>query len=425
MKRFFCLLTTIICCGSLLLTAQTTSPPQKDPEKPKQSQDTETLEYVEVVNVALILRALKKGQPVAGLQQKDFTLYENGKLRPLTSFQEIRRKVGQHTKDETPTDRVEEKTTPTPAAKKRLFFLFFRISEPDPKIPKTLDYFFSQVYREGDYVLLINGNQVFRITRRSQVEPVLVSFNTALAQLVEKRRLVKQKLTDDLEETVRQFLEENSKNPELQGKNLSMLFSKFKIAKQEFGYNSIGLAGEKLKAIAASLKKIDIEKWGFVFFQQDRFPFLHLNSIRVIHGSPTTKAKIRMALEQLTPKMSPQLSLQIIKDFQQAFIEANITSHLLLSHPTSMGKMSSLYLKHAAAYVDWQWAFRNISQATGGGIMVDNNFQESMVQAVEREDVFYRITYAPAAELPLKEKNAVKSASAPNCRILNSNTTAR
>jgi len=395
MKRLFCLLTTIFCCGSLLLTAQTTSPPKKDPDEPKRSQDTETLEYVEVVNVSLVLRALKKGQPVAGLQQKDFTLYENGKPRPLTSFQEIRRRVGQHTGDET--TRVEEKTTPAPAAKKRLFFFFFWISEPDPKIPKTLDYFFNQVYREGDYVLLMVGNRVFRIFRRSRVEPVLASFNTLLAQLVEKKRQAKQKLTDQLEESVRQFLEENRKNPGLQGENLRVLFSRFGIIKQEYGYNSIGLAGEKLEAIAASLKKIDIEKWGFVFFQQDRSPFLHLNSIRGLHGTPAAKAKIRQALDQLTPKASPQLSLQIIKDFQQAFIEANITSHLLLSNPTSMGKQGSLYLKHAAAYVDWQWAFRNISQATGGGIMVDNNFQESMVQAVEREDVFYRITYAPAA----------------------------
>ena len=99
-KHYFSLLTTIICCAGLLLPVQTTPPPQKDPDEPKQSQKSETREYVEVVNVSLVVRALKKGQPVAGLQQKDFTLYENGKPRTLTSFQEIRRKVGQHTEDE-------------------------------------------------------------------------------------------------------------------------------------------------------------------------------------------------------------------------------------------------------------------------------------------------------------------------------------
>jgi hypothetical protein len=198
LKQFFCLLTTIICCGSLVLTAQTTLSPQKDPDKPKQSQNTNTREYVEVVNVSLVLRALKKGQPVAGLQQKDFTLYENGKPMPLTSFREIRRKVGQH---------VEEKTAPAPAAKKRLFFLYFRVSEPDPKIQKALDYFFHQVYRDGDYALLMFGNRVFRITDHSQVEPVLASFNIALTQLVGKKRLAKQKLTDHLERLVREFIE--------------------------------------------------------------------------------------------------------------------------------------------------------------------------------------------------------------------------
>jgi len=388
MKQFFCLLTTILCCGSLLLTAQTTSLQKKDTDRQKQSQKTDSREYVEVVNVSLVLRALKKGQPAAGLQQKDFTLYENGKPMPLTSFQEIRRKVGQH---------VEDKTAPAPAEKKRLFFLYFRVSEPDPKIQKALDYFFHRVYRDGDYALLMFAGRVIPITRRYQVEPALAIFNTALARVVEKARLEKQKLNDRLEESVRQFLEENRKNSgALIEQNISVLVSNFRNAWQVYKQNNISLAGEKLKAIADSLKKVDLEKWGFVFYQQESFPFLNLQSIRGLSGPPAAKVRIRQALEQLTPNMSPRQSLQSIKDFKQAFIEANATFHLLLSNPTSMGKTGTLYLRHKTAHTDWQQAFRGISETTGGGIIEDNNVQKSLVQAVEREDVFYRLTYTPA-----------------------------
>jgi hypothetical protein len=390
LKQFCCLLTIIICCGSLLLTPKTTSPQKKEPDKPKQSQNTETREYVEVVNVSMVLRALKKGQPVAGLQQKDFTLYENGKPMPLTSFQEIRRKVGQH---------VEEKTTPAPAAKKRLFFLYFRVSEPDPKIQKALDYFFHQVYRDGDYALLMFASRVIPITRRYQVEPALALFNTALTRVVEKTRHEKQKLNDHLEQLVREFLEENRKNSgALMEQNISALVSNFKNAWRVYKQNNIFLAGEKLKAIADSLKKVDLEKWGFVFYQQDSFPYLNLRSIPGLSDTPHGRSgRLRRELEQIAPRMSQaQQSLQSIKNFKQAFIEANATFHLLLSNPTSMGKLGTLYLEQKIAHTDWQQAFRGISETTGGGIIEDNNVQKSLAKAVEREDVFYRLTYAPA-----------------------------
>ncbi|MFC2141110.1 hypothetical protein ACFLQP_02315 [Acidobacteriota bacterium] len=396
-KHLFSLLTTIICCTGLLLPVQTTPPPQKDPDKPKQSQMSETREYVEVVNVSLVVRALKKGQPVAGLQQKDFTLYENGKPRTLTSFQEIRRKVGQHTGDES--TRIEEKTTPAQVTKNRLFFFYFHISEPDTKIPKTLDYFFRQVYRKGDYALLMVGNRLFRIADRSRVKPVLTSFNTLLTQLTEKKRRAKQQLTDHLDRLAREFIEEINKDRAILMPNLTMFVSRFKLVQQEYQQGNISLAEENLKAIVASLKKIDIEKWGFVFYQEERHPFFRASSLRARKVSKMQMFEIQRYLEEeIGPKISSQQSVQTIKSFQQAFIEANVTLHLLLSDPTSMGKQGSNYLKHTVAHTDWQQAFRGISQASGGGTIVDNNFQESMAQAVEREDVFYRLTYAPDTE---------------------------
>ncbi|UCH97155.1 MAG: hypothetical protein JSV88_09980 [Candidatus Aminicenantes bacterium] len=390
LKQFVCLLITIFCCGSLVLTAQITPPQKTDLSIPKQLQDIFPPENTEVVNISLVLRALKQGQPVAGLQQKDFTLYEKGKPRPLTNFQEFRRKVGRH---------VEDKTTPAPAAKNRFFFLYFRVSEPDPKIPETLDYFFSQVYRDGDYALLIVGNRVFPITRRSQVEPALASFNTSLAHWVEKTSLARQKLAASLEQLVRQFLEEDRIDVDtLRKQNVNLLISNFKNVWLEYKQHYIFQPDDKLNLVADSLKKINIEKWGFVFYQQDSFPSLNLMTILGPGvNSPGRIARLRRQLEQFAPRLSnTRQSLQTINYFQQALIEANVTLHLLLSNPPSPGKLDTMYLDHKAAYTDWQRAFRNISQATGGSIIEDNNVQKSLAQALEREDVFYRLTYAPA-----------------------------
>jgi hypothetical protein len=372
LKQFFYLLTTILCCGSLVLT---------DPDKPKQSQNTETRENVETVDVSLVMRARKEGQLVPGLQQKDFTLYENAKPMPLNGFREIRRKVGQQ------------------AEEKQLFFLYFRVSEPDPEIPKALDYFFKQVYKNGDYVLLMLADRVIPITRSSQVEPALESFNTSLAYLVEKTRLAKQKLSDSLEQLVRQFLEEDWRDLDrLQEQNVNMLAANFRNAWKEYQQEYIFLGEDKLEAIADSFKKVDIEKWGFVFYQQESFPSLNLKVIPGLGAnSPGRIARLRQQLEQFAPRMSnTRQSVQTIKNFQQAFIEANATFHVLLSYPASPLKLNTMYLEYKAAHTDWQRAFRDISQATGGSVIEGSNWQESLAQAAAQEDVFYRITYAPA-----------------------------
>jgi hypothetical protein len=392
LKQCFCIFITIICCGSLVLSALTTAPQKKDPDKPKPSKTTGTREYVETANVSLVLRALKKGQPTAGLRQKDFIFYENDKPIPLTSFQEVRRKVGQYVEDK-------DKTAPAPTGKKRLFFLYFQVSEPDSNISKTLDYFFSQVYRDGDYALLMLRNRVFPISRRSQVESALESFQTALDLLVEKTRLAKQKLTDNLDQLVRQFLEEDWENLyPLQTENVNLLITRFRMAWMEYNQEYISQAEDMLKAIADSLKKTDIEKWGLVFYQQDRFPTLNLKSMPGLSAAFQMRIeRLRRRLEEVAAEMSdtPQ-SWQTIKDFQQAFIEANVTFYLLLSHPTSKEKLNAMYLEYKAVLSDWQQSFRDISQATGGSVIEDNDWQKALARAVELEDVFYHLTYAPA-----------------------------
>jgi hypothetical protein len=385
----FGILITIICCAGLVQAA----PPQEEAGKGKQSQQVDTREYVEVVNIQMVLRALKKGRTIGGLRQEDVTLYENGKAMPLTSFREVRRKVAPPAADETVKTRVE--------TKKRLFFLYFRLSEPDPNIQAALDYFFNNVYRDGDYALLMFRNRVFPIPSRSRVEPVLASFNRTLAEAVKVTRREKQKMSENMERGVRAYLDEISKSggsQAIQEASLFRMLSNFKLAWQQYRHHYVTREEERLKGIAASLKKVDIEKWGIVFYQQDQFPRLNMKSVfRMRSSAPAGVAKLRKEIEIIARDMSQATqSVKTIKNFQRAFIEANATFHLLLSNPTSLGKLTSTYLKYSAAHTDWQQAFRLISEETGGGIILDNQWQDSLVKAVEREDIFYRITYKPA-----------------------------
>lgn len=361
---------------------------------------TQTQEYIEVINVQLILRAWKDGKPLSGLKQGDITLYEDGKPITLTSFQEIRRKVG--------TVGTQENRKP------RLFFLYFRAVEPDPRLREALDFFFKRVYRDGDYVLLLFRNRAYPITDRPRIAPVLETFNTAMTQALNTSRLEKQRLYDALERYIKAYLDEMSKNESnsfLNDTALMQLLSNFKTAWQQYRIDNITLEQAKLKSIAASLKKVDLEKWGFVFYQQDNLPQLNLKSIfRMRKTAPTGISTLRKELEIIARDMNQTgYDSKTINELKNTFIQSDITLHVLLSTPVSRGKLQSTYLQPVAAQTDWQQVFRNISQASGGEVAVDNNLRDSMVKAVARQDVYYRLTYAPVSRAKTQRKIRIET----------------
>jgi len=75
-------------------------------------------EYVQVVNVEMILRVLKDGVPVAGLKKSDFTLYEDGEPCDINGFFENHRRIA-HAGES-------KKQLQQP----RLYLLFFWVGNP-------------------------------------------------------------------------------------------------------------------------------------------------------------------------------------------------------------------------------------------------------------------------------------------------------
>ena len=77
-----------------------------------QQQEEVQKEYIEVTNVELNVRALRKGKPVSGLKKDDFIVLENGKKMRITSFMEIKRAIGEKSnllKEELRGDKTKDK----------------------------------------------------------------------------------------------------------------------------------------------------------------------------------------------------------------------------------------------------------------------------------------------------------------------------
>lgn len=367
--------------------------------------------FVEVTNVEVIVRALKKGKPVGDLKQSDFTLYENGQKRELTSFMEIRRKIGAAQPEKQEEDlltRLEEK----PALKKRFFLFYFWAFEPGPNYEETLKFFFDTVFRDGDTVLMVFGNQVFKVLRKSQYPHVIEKLQAALEQVgvrsrMEHENMVRrvERLYKDVEREFDQLVvnpnvprtTSPTEDPGRRRRVLEGFIAKYKRLWDEFRFKRINMNVDKLKGIAASLKKVEIEKWGLVFFQHDLFAQYDADAIALDKiGAFGDNLELKREFANLTRLLNkPSEAQDVIQDIRNAFIDANATFHLLLSNPKPPDNSVSRFVKVAPIHSEWQEVFRKISEATGGEIIDGKKLGISLAQAVNKEDIYYRLTYAP------------------------------
>ncbi|MCX6556295.1 MAG: hypothetical protein NTW95_02525 [Candidatus Aminicenantes bacterium] len=100
------------------------------------AQQEQQKEYVQVVNVELILRVLKDGAPVGGLKKSDFTLTEDGEPCEINGFFENHRSIARAGES--------KKQLQQP----RLYLLFFWVGNPAADVEGVLDKFFSTIYRD-------------------------------------------------------------------------------------------------------------------------------------------------------------------------------------------------------------------------------------------------------------------------------------
>ncbi len=381
--------------------------PQQGPQE-----DQHIQEFVEVINVEVIVRALRKGQPVSGLKKSDFTLFENGKQQTITSFMEVKRKIGAETGKK---EKKEEKAAEEPRKKteRRIFFLYFRIAEPSPQYHDALDYFFEHVYRDGDYVLMIIDNHAYKITRHHQLAEAVKKVKTKLNQVarrVKSERDIVLKELDDLFRNFQADFRQNEMRNLPQRALIDRLISQYRSAWDQFKFKYNNIDVKTLKALAASLKDVELEKWGIVFYQHDTFPQLNPESI-FTEDEDSFKyiLELRKVFTVFDREMQqPIRALDFLKEIQQAFIDANTTFHLLLSSSRSSGQLESVYLKTGRIYSDWKETFRNISKSTGGKILDGKILKDSLGLAINKEDIYYRLTFAPQSYDNTTRKIGVK-----------------
>lgn len=119
---------------------------------------TQDIQHVRTaINIEVPVRVFKGDAFVDDLTIADFEIYEDGKLQDLDAVYLVRKTIIER----------REETTPLAPDTRRHFFLFFEMSEYDPKVREALNYFVDEVLIPGDELIIVTPMKTYRM--RSEV----------------------------------------------------------------------------------------------------------------------------------------------------------------------------------------------------------------------------------------------------------------
>ena len=360
------------------------------------SQQEVEREYVQVLNIEMLVRVMKDGQPLAGLKKGDFTLLENGRKQEINGFLEVHRRITPPAAEEELKDEKKERPG-------RLFLLFFWVNESAVKIDDVLDYFFKSIYREGDRVILADQRHSLEINNAEERTAKVEEFKTGLSALCGELRIARERLKSGIDACMKTWIDcldaqnRTKYPPRCDPENLVFQYTQLL---KEYRLKNLMPNTDRLEAMSRSLETIDADKWALVFFQHESLPLFDIEKLR----SENYHLRLGPAIASLEKAnrelLYPVEALRIADSLRTRFIQANTQFHLLLLNSrqsSTAGDAASRFavINPFPVFSNWEETFRQISEATGGEIMDGNRMKEALAEVANREDVYYVLTYAP------------------------------
>lgn len=341
-------------------------------------------EEVDVVNIQVPVRVFLKNKPVKGLKKEDFKLFLDGRETAVNGFYEARQKL--------------KSRSPKNAAKKtpRLFALVFNISSDSRDLEKGLDTLFKQTIRRDDRLLVITNTMVLNdhIVENPQKEMVKIQKLVKIeAQRINFKLLAIESSVRFMANTLKTELDTGKfGDPEAAVKRFLVDYQN---TFNEFRQIFFTPPEEQYIKIADYLRKQQVEKYVFHFYQVPRFPQLKVS------GGTLYKA-IEDVFNRSTPnpythEMLPLMNKPEEKDFIQTmgkhFLNSGASFHtLLLSSPIPRQFEEYAY---RPVTTDSEHIFRQVTLDTGGKVIASTNMGKFIKGVGKTEDVYYMLTYAP------------------------------
>lgn len=223
-------------------------------------------EEVTVTAVEVPVRVLHKGQVVRNLKKEDFEVYENGVKQEITAFEVISRKIS--------IPQEERKTH----QKKRLFILIFNIFDYNEAVGGGIDYFFQNVFQEGDRFLILTEGRMLDIERGKKLSEVILNLKETLKKykLISNQNTLKafRDITQEADRLLGMLrgLDRSAYTPVDQA--MIRFFDNYKRIFSDYRKQYLIPDLELYRSIIKRIKHMEGEKWAICFLQREMFPRL-------------------------------------------------------------------------------------------------------------------------------------------------------
>lgn len=358
-------------------------------------------EVATVIAVEVPVRVISKGQFVKNLTKEDFEIFENGIKQEITAFEIVSRKIS-----------IPEEISPEELKippKKRLFILIFNIFDYNDSVGEGIDYFFENVFRKGDQIIILSEDRLLNIELGKGLPGMILDLKETLKEYKKISSKETLKKFDELKIEADRILSPTGRGENPAPKilifydNYQRIWNEYK---RQYIYPDIDL----YKSVMNRVKQIEGEKWVLCFQQREMFPKMKsdgplLRQINSLIGSAGIWGKLIQAKQtnlQISFDYSPTFPTEMLKDL---FMEANITFHLILLK--SLRNLLSQDFEMRDVAMDYEDCFKQISSATGGYSTFSNKVAEALQEATKTEDFHYLLVYSPK-ENPEIEKRDIK-----------------
>ena len=338
-------------------------------------QEKEILEKLNVTNVGITVRVFHKRKPVKDLQIRDFRLQVNGKVTPISYFEEhvqtISPEKSRNVAQEFGTDQ-------------RVFVFIFNISDHRIELEKALDILFDRIVQPGDRYILISNS--FTLNDRLIQEPLQEKEKIKHILAVESAKA--RARISGMQMAIRTIYQDYiSLKSEKEAADL---------ARENFITNYIDfihglktqfmrLDEEQFLQLAGYLKGQEGEKYVINFFQMCYIPKVKAFSTLDDH----LRGSIRY-LEVMEAMSTPDEIEE--KSLAELFLDSGASFHTIL-----MGSANRVILdesfKYAALTLNSESILKRITKAMGGVMIRSNDLGLFFKDVFTREDVFYTIFY--------------------------------
>ena len=341
------------------------------------------------INIEVPVRVFKGKTFIDNLTIDDFEIYEDGVLQKTEAVYLVKKK--DIVREDTEMDKEEARKRFAPQVS-RNFVLLFEIHEYLPKIGKAIEYFFDEIFLEGDSLAVVTpvrsyslNDKSFEIHTKSEISDELVGQlrNDVKMSASEYRSLI-----HDLE-NLRTFEGTGAFEPDM----VRMMHSNIVRKLRNLRY----LDESKFQEFADALKETDGPKHVFFFLQKLLIPIIKVNpffegidleEFEAYVSLDENKIKRLFSNSSITAHMIYVTKVSDLEFLDRKQGSLTATNIMDTSNPTMPREIQDISANMFSA-------FNDISQATGGIVDSSTNAAASFKKAATASENYYLLYYSP------------------------------